>query len=89
MKFITCAVGATLVSLLPLVVSEQWIGERSPDTIFYAEGINVPAPIQYNGTSSKKSGAAMNGRSLIESWLNPRQLVCTDPGWQPCAGQPL
>lgn len=85
MKSIIGALEAILFLQIPVALSEKWVGERNPDIVFYAEGIDVPVPVKYNGADIK-SGAALKRRSLIESWLQPRQLTCVDPGWQLCTG---
>jgi hypothetical protein len=74
---------AILIFLIPLATSEKWVAERDSDVVWWAEGVGVPAPIKYNGTSTE-STPVLNGRSLIDSWLHPRGFVCNDPGWQVC-----
>lgn len=74
---------ATLIVLLPVVFAGNWLAGRDSNLLFVAEGLDLPEPTKYSGSSSK-AGLLLNGRSLIESWLQPRQLVCNDPGWAVC-----
>jgi hypothetical protein len=75
--------GATLIALLPIASAGDRLVGRDSILAAVAEGVDLPEPIKYGG-SSAKSGPVLNGRSLIESWLRPRGLVCNDPGWAVC-----
>ena len=75
--------GIAIIALVPTISAEKRLAERDSLVASVAEGLDLPQPIQYSGGNVKAS-PVLDGRSLVESWLRPRELVCNDPGWAVC-----